>query len=100
MRNSNRNSKRITTSSQNLRIEFVAISALKANPFNTHVHPKQQIRKLANSIDAFGVTAPLLVDEDGVLLAGHGRLEAAKLLGLKALPVISIAGLSPAQKRA
>jgi ParB-like chromosome segregation protein Spo0J len=49
---------------------------------------------------AFGVTAPLLIDENGVLLAGHGRYEAAKQLGLKAIQAIVIDGLSDAERRA
>jgi ParB-like chromosome segregation protein Spo0J len=61
---------------------------------------KKQIRQIANSIMAVGFTAPVLVDEDRVLLAGHGRLEAAKLLGLKTIPAIVLTGLSEARKRA
>src|SRR5436190_24170913 len=83
-----------------LHVEYRPISALKPNSRNTRVHPKKQIRQLANSILAFGFTVPILVDENGEVLAGHARLEAGKLAGLKLIPVIVIAGLSPAKKRA
>ena len=63
-------------------------------------HPAKQIRQIANSIVAFGFTNPLLVTEDGALIAGEGRYKAAQLLGLATVPVIVLAGLSPARQRA
>ena len=60
----------------------------------------RNIRQIADSIRAVGFAAPVLIDEDGVLLAGHGRLEAARLLGLKTIPGIVIDGLTEARKRA
>src|SRR5829696_10147751 len=60
------------------------------------IHPKKQIRKLAKNIQLFGFTNPLLVDEKSVLLAGHGRLAAAKSIGLATVPVLRICGLSEA----
>jgi ParB-like chromosome segregation protein Spo0J len=67
---------------------------------NARVHSKKQIRQIAKSIQALGFAVPVLIDEDGMLLAGHGRVAAAKLLGLKAIPAILVEGLSPAQQRA
>ena len=61
---------------------------------------RQQIRQIADSIVAFGFTHPLLVTEDGELIAGEGRYKAAQLLGLAKVPVIVLAGLSPARRRA
>src|SRR5262249_30691970 len=86
--------------SREFRCERRSVDALKPNPHNPRVHPKQQIRELAKNILVLGFTCPILVDEDGVVLAGHARLEAAKLAGLDLVPVIVIAGLSSAQKRA
>jgi ParB-like chromosome segregation protein Spo0J len=55
---------------------------------------------VTDNIKAFGFTVPILIDEDGVILAGHGRLAAAKLLGLAEVPAIELLGLSEPQKRA
>jgi hypothetical protein len=60
----------------------------------------KQIRQIAKSIVEFGFTNPLLVDEDGEVIAGEGRYRAALLLGIEMVPVIIIAGLSPAKRRA
>src|SRR5262245_23595535 len=81
-------------------IAAVAISQIKPHPRNARTHSKKQIRQIADSIQAVGFAAPVLIDEDGVLLAGHGRLEAAKLLGLEKIPAVVIEGLSQARKRA
>lgn len=74
--------------------------ALRRNQRNARTHSKKQIRQIAESIDRFGFTVPVLVDSDGVILAGHGRVEAAKLLKMKTIPVIAIDHLSDAEKRA
>lgn len=74
--------------------------ALRRNQRNARTHSKKQIRQIAESIDRFGFTVPVLVDSDCVILAGHGRVEAAKLLKLKTIPVIAIDHLSEAEKRA
>ena len=81
-------------------IELVSVDALKPNPRNARTHSKKQIRHIANNIDVYGFTVPVLIDENWMLLAGHGRLEAAKLLGLKRIPAIRLHGLSEAKKRA
>lgn len=67
------------------------IADLRANPRNPRTHSKKQIAKIADSIRAFGFTVPLAVDETGTVLAGNGRLAAAKLLGLPSVPVVRIA---------
>jgi DNA modification methylase len=79
---------------------MVALDHIKPHAHNTRTHSKKQIRQIADSIRAVGFTSPVLIDENGVLLAGHGRLEAARLLGLKTIPAILIEGLSEARKRA
>ena len=84
----------------NLRVQELPISQIKLNPRNCKTHPGRQIRQIANSMVAFGFTNPLLVTEDGELIAGEGRYKAAQLLGLAKVPVIVLAGLSPARRRA
>jgi ParB/RepB/Spo0J family partition protein len=81
-------------------IQLVTTDALKPNERNVRTHSKKQIRQIANSIRAFGFTVPVLIDENAILIAGHGRLEAAKLLGLSKVPAIVLEGLSEAKKRA
>ncbi|MEA2644257.1 MAG: hypothetical protein QOG08_1283, partial [Chloroflexota bacterium] len=61
---------------------------------------KKQIRQIATSIRELGFAAPVLVDEYDVLIAGHGRLEAARSLGMASIPAIVLDGLSEAKKRA
>jgi ParB-like chromosome segregation protein Spo0J len=78
---------------------MLPLHALKPHPRNARTHSKKQIRQIAKSIQALGFTNPVLVDEQGVLLAGHGRLEAARLLGLSSVPTIVLHGLSEAKKR-
>ena len=81
-------------------IKWVSPDALKINPHNSRTHSKKQIRQIADSIRAFGFVVPLIIDENGMLVAGHGRLDAAKLLRLSEVPVIVLEGLSEAKKRA
>ena len=75
-------------------------AALRANPRNARTHSKKQITKIADSIRAFGFAVPLVVDETGLVLAGHGRLLAAKQLGLPTVPTVRLDHLSDTQKRA
>ena len=82
------------------KIEWVSPDELKPNPRNARTHSKKQIRQIADSIVAYGFTVPLLIDENAMIIAGHGRLTAAKLLGLSKVPVIVLKGLSEAKKRA
>lgn len=81
-------------------IKRVSIRKLKTNKRNARTHSKKQIRQIANSIVRFGWTVPVLVDEDGNIIAGHGRYLAAVLLGLATVPVIVVQGLSETEKRA
>ena len=79
---------------------MIEISRIKPNPRNARAHPKKQIRKIADSILAFGFAAPVLIDEHDMLLAGEGRLHAARLLNLRSIPAIIMEGLTDAKKRA
>ena len=67
---------------------------------NSRVHSDQQIRQLANSIEQWGFTIPILIDENKMVLAGHGRLQAAKSLNINEVPCIVADGWTDAQKRA
>src|SRR5262249_17475188 len=83
-----------------LAVEQWAIEKLKPNPRNARTHNRKQCRALAKVIEDVGFINPIIIDADGMILAGHGRLEAAKLLGHKVVPVIRVSELSDAQKRA
>jgi DNA modification methylase len=76
------------------------VDEITPNPRNARTHPKKQIARLKEIIETIGFTSPLLVDENGLLLAGHARLGAAKLAGLTQLPVVRLTGLSEGKKRA
>jgi DNA modification methylase len=83
-----------------LRIEHVAIERLKLDSRNPRIHSDRQIKQIARSIKAFGFNVPVLADQDGNLLAGHGRVYAARRLGLREIPVIRLEHLTPEQARA
>ena len=85
---------------RNLQIEQTSIHALKSYDRNARTHSKRQIRQIANSIDRFGFCNPVLVDDDLKILAGHGRVKAADLLGLTSVPTVRLSHLSDAEKRA
>jgi hypothetical protein len=76
------------------------IGELKPYKRNARVHPRAQLEKLAASIREFGFLMPILVDRADRIIAGHARLEAARLLGLATVPTIGIDHLSDAQVRA
>lgn len=69
---------------------LVATSELRPHPRNSRVHPQSQIDQLAAAIKEFGFTAPIIANKDGTVLAGHGRLEAAKMLGMDQVPVVML----------
>lgn len=83
-----------------LSITHLPIHSLVAFGRKTRSHTKDQIQKLAGSIRTFGFSVPVLIDEDGKVLAGNARIEAARLVGLTELPCVQLAHMSPAQKRA
>jgi DNA modification methylase len=84
----------------NARIELRAVEELKSNPNNARTHSKRQIKLIADSISAFGFVNPVLVDDQGMVIAGHGRLAAAKRLGMEEVPTIRLSHLSHDEKRA
>lgn len=83
-----------------LEIEMVAPSRLYPYARNARVHSKRQIKKIAESIREVGFVNPVLVDEQGEIIAGHGRVMAAGSLGLGVVPIIRLVGLSEGKKRA
>ena len=85
---------------EGLEIKYVAVDDLIPYINNSRIHSDKQISQIAASIKEFGWTNPLIVDGDNGLIAGHGRLEAAKKLKVKEVPVIELKDLSEAQKRA
>jgi hypothetical protein len=85
---------------RNLAIEHTSLHALHSRKTNARTHSKNQIKQLAKSIERFGFNNPILIDENNIVLAGHGRVEAAKLLGLSSVPTVKLSHLSEADKRA
>ncbi|MDK2741961.1 MAG: site-specific DNA-methyltransferase [Nitrospira sp. BO4] len=73
---------------------------LTVDPMNARVHPPQQVRQIAHSIEAFGFNVPVLIDAQDQIIAGHGRLLAAQKLGLREVPTICLAHLTEPQRRA
>ena len=82
------------------RITMMNVRKLRPNKRNARTHSKKQIHQIANSILRFKWTYPILADEDGQIICGHGRWQAANDLGLKDVPVIVMSGLSDVEKRA
>jgi DNA modification methylase len=85
---------------RNLQIEQTPIHALRPHRQNARTHSKRQIRQIATSIRRFGFCNAILIDDDLTILAGHGRVEAAKLLGLTNVPTVRLSHLSEEDKRA
>ena len=81
-------------------VAYLPIGSIVPDPSNPRKHSLKQIRAIANSIEAFGFNAPILVDNGNRVVAGHGRLEAAQLLGLAEVPVIRLEHLSEQQAKA
>lgn len=66
---------------------------------NARTHSKKQIRQVASSIEQFGWVNPMIIDDDRMILAGHARWDAAKLLKLEEVPTIRLSSMSEAEKR-
>jgi len=88
------------TNAGDLNVEWVNPDSLIPYINNARTHSEEQINQIAGSIKEFGFTNPILVDEEFGVLAGHGRLTAAKKLGRKTVPVIRLTNLTEAQKKA
>jgi DNA modification methylase len=76
------------------------LCALRPYSRNARTHSRKQVKQIAASIERFGFTNPVLVSDEGEIIAGHGRVEAAKLLGMKSVPTLALSHLSDAERRA
>jgi DNA modification methylase len=81
-------------------IEYIPLGSLKPDPRNPRTHSKNQVQQIADSIGNSGYFNPILVEEDSVIICGHGRYRAAQLQGRETVPVIRLGGLTAAAKRA
>ena len=88
------------TADRQLEVVYKPLAELSPDPRNARTHSKRQVAQIADSIRAFGFTNPILADPEGNLIAGHGRLRAARELDLDTVPVITLDGLSEPQKKA
>ncbi|MGX7953240.1 site-specific DNA-methyltransferase [Tsuneonella sp. HG249] len=78
----------------------LSVDILKPYARNARTHSKKQIKQIASSIERFGFTNPVLVSDAGEIIAGHGRVEAARLLGRKTVPTLTLSHLSETERRA
>ena len=83
-----------------LAVEYLSLDTLTLDPENARLHKPAQLKQIARSIEAFAFNVPILVDRDGKVLAGHGRVMACKQLGWSEVPVIRLEHLTPMQARA
>jgi DNA modification methylase len=81
-------------------VEHWPVSRLRPFSHNARVHSKKQIRQIADSIKKFGFTNPVLISDDDEIIAGHGRVEAARLLGMETVPTLRLSHLDATQRRA
>lgn len=81
-------------------VEMLPVEALKGYEKNARTHPDSQIKTLADIIREHGFTSPILIDDQDVIIAGHGRLEAARKLKMTEVPCVRVSGLTPEQVKA
>src|SRR5262249_18205923 len=79
--------------------ELRNLQTLRPHQHNARTHSKRQIEQIARSIERFGFLNPVLIDATCTIIAGHGRVEAAKLLGLAQIPTLRLANLTDAENR-
>src|SRR5882672_421529 len=82
-----------------IHLEYWPTERLIPSPRNARTHSDAQVAEIAGSIRAFGFTNPILVGEEGDIVAGHGRLAAARQLALPMVPVLVLRGLTDTQRR-
>ena len=87
-------------SDYNLHIEYRELATLKPYGRNARTHSKKQIRQIADSITRFEFTNPVLISDDNEIVAGHGRVAAARLLGIDKVPTVRLGHLSAEERRA
>jgi ParB/RepB/Spo0J family partition protein len=94
------NEDQLNASVPELAIVYLLVSTLVENCQNARTHTKRQIRKIAASIRRFGFVNPVIIDRNNQIIAGHGRVRAAKLLGLEKVPTILLENLTEDEIRA
>src|SRR6202045_1773107 len=94
------NHSRLASKPLSLAVTYRPVDGLKLDPANPRRHSRMQIRQIANSIEAFGFNVPILIDRDGNVIAGHGRLLACRERGVTEGPTLCLDHLTPAQARA
>jgi site-specific DNA-methyltransferase (adenine-specific) len=82
------------------KIEYINVDKLSAYETNSRTHSDDQIKQIADSIKEFGFTNPVLIDQDGTIIAGHGRVQAAKKIIMDEVPCIRLSHLTEAQRKA
>ena len=90
----------MASKAQDLSIVYRSIDDLIPYVNNSRTHSDEQVTQIAASIKEFNFTNPILIDEQGGIIAGHGRLMAAKKLKIEQVPTITLVGLSDAQRKA
>lgn len=83
-----------------MKVENFTLEKLIPYSSNNRFHGDEQVERIAKSISEFGFNQPIVIDEDNVILVGHGRFEAAKKLKLEEVPVLKVLGLDDTKKRA
>ncbi|EOB1436761.1 ParB/Srx family N-terminal domain-containing protein [Escherichia coli] len=86
--------------SEKLKIVYRPLQELSPYAHNARTHSTEQVAQLVESIKQFGWTNPVLIDEKGEIIAGHGRVMAAEMLKMDSVPVIVLSGLTDEQKKA
>ena len=90
----------MNTTDKKIKIEIINVCELTAYGKNARTHSDSQVAQIAASIREFGFTNPVLIDKDGGIIAGHGRVMGARKLGLTDVPCVRLAHLTDTQKRA
>ena len=89
-----------SASATDLQITYLPPEQLRPSSNNARRHSKKQLKQIARSIERFGFLNPVLIADGFEIIAGHGRVEAAKVLGLRQVPTVLLSNLSPADRRA
>lgn len=82
------------------KLEYLPVTKLTAYETNSRTHSDEQISQIAASINEFGFTNPVLIDPDNTIIAGHGRVQAAKQIGMDEVPCLRLSHLTEAQRKA
>lgn len=83
-----------------LKVEYISIDDIKTYENNAKLHPAEQIEQIKKSIQEFGFNDPIAIDENNVIIEGHGRYIACNELGIKEVPIIRLEGLDEEHKKA